>query len=133
MGVNENLIAGFTQSCLGSCNRRTLAALSFAAEERRRNGMLEDQLLLVAILEHNRIFVIAADPPAHASAIQQVHGHVPSGLQRRAEERLLNACNGHGNLPRISGSLPGESTTASKNTGIKTICPIYNWDVFHRI
>jgi len=48
--------------------------------------MFEDQLLLLAIFEHYRVFVIAADPPRYARTIQQIHGHVPSGLQRRAEE-----------------------------------------------
>lgn len=48
--------------------------------------MLEDELLLFAILQHQRIFVVTADLSGNPCPIQQIDRHMPPGLNGGAEK-----------------------------------------------
>jgi hypothetical protein len=82
----EGLIV--TSSGIGSIPSvgRTLTALGFAAQESGRDGMLEDQLFMIAVRQDDGIFVITADSPRHTYSVQQIHRHMPPGLQSRTEK-----------------------------------------------
>src|SRR5690348_9006161 len=56
----------------------------------RRNGMLEDQLLLIVGLQHHRIFVEGADAPGELDAAQQVKGDGGFVFSGCVEKRILD-------------------------------------------
>lgn len=71
--------------------------------------MFEDELLLFAIFQHDRVFVVALHLSANSCAIQQVNGHMPPSLNGGAEKRLLNTGDWHEKFcPRSGSCLWGE-------------------------
>ena len=59
-------------------------------DDDRRDRMLENQLLLIAGLEYDRVLVEGADPPSQLDAADQIDRDVVSFLAGSIEERILN-------------------------------------------
>src|ERR1035438_3368416 len=68
--------------------RRVL--LNGAGGDHRRNGMLENQLLLVAGFKHKRILVEALDPAGKFDTAQEVDSDQPLFLARIIEKTVLD-------------------------------------------
>jgi hypothetical protein len=69
--------------------------VAVAANERRRNRMLEDELFQCAGFKHDRVFVERPYFAGNLHAIEQVHGDVLSTLERGKKKRFLNIAGKH--------------------------------------
>src|SRR5947207_6998358 len=65
-------------------------AMRRPAHGHRGDGVLEDQLLLVVGLEHDRIFVERANTARQLHAAEQINGDARPLLASRIEEGILN-------------------------------------------
>src|SRR5208282_2721559 len=69
---------------------RIRMAVSAARDDHRRNRMLEDELLLVAGLEHHRVLVERSDAACQLHPTNQIDRDVVPFLSCRVEEGILN-------------------------------------------
>src|SRR5437879_13121138 len=65
-------------------------AMRRPAHGHRGDGVLEDQLLLVVGLEHDRIFVERANTARQLHAAEQINGDARPLLASRIEEEIAN-------------------------------------------
>src|SRR5208282_250601 len=69
---------------------RIRVAVSAARDDHRRNRMLEDELLLVAGLQHHRVLVERSDAACQLHPTHQIDRDVVPFLSCRVEEGILN-------------------------------------------
>src|SRR5262245_36095790 len=73
----------------------TLRAMRIAANERGGHGVLEDELLQSAGLQHDRVFVEGAYFAGDLNAVHQMYGDVFLAQESCLKERFLNVAGEH--------------------------------------
>src|SRR5260370_7553100 len=108
------------------------------AEERRGNGMVENQVVERGGFKHEGVLIEGANLSGQFDAIEQVDGNVLFPQERAVKKRLLDVADGHVKyrFPLEAGSPAGPKPKlriARQSSRRRAICPIYNYTFLNRL